>query len=179
MTFVVRARERIPPTSLARRIRTELARLDPDLPVTDVSTMDDWIRRGTAPSRFVLALVAIFALVALMLAACGIYGVVSHSVARRTHDIAVRLALGARPQSVVALVVRQHLWWVLAGVAGGVAGALNAARLLTRYLYGVRPADPATYAIATIVLLLVALAADVVPVLRVTRIDPSSVLRAE
>jgi putative ABC transport system permease protein len=179
MTVVLRAADGVPAVSLAPAARAELRRLDLDLPITDVRTMGDWIGRLTAPSRFVFALIGVFAVVAVTLAAFGIYGVVSHSVACRTHEIAVRLALGARRESVVAHVTRQHLWWVLAGVAAGVAGAAIVTRLLTRYLYGVRPSDPPTYALAAVVLLLVALAADIVPAARVARIDPSAVLKSE
>ncbi len=179
MTLVIRASASVPPASLARPVRVELGTVDPDVPVTDVRTMDEWIARGTAASRFVFALIAVFAFVALVLAGCGIYGVVSHAAAGRAHEIAVRLTLGARRESVVALVTKRHVWWMLGGVAVGAAGAVNATRLLNRYLFGVQSADPATYAAAAALLLAIALAADIVPAARVARIDPASVLKAE
>ncbi len=179
LTLVVRPVEGLPPRSLVRGARAELARLDPDLPLTDVLTMDEWIMKGTAPSRFVFAMVGIFAAIALMLAAFGIYGVVAHAVSRRSHEIAVRLALGARPAAVVGLVTVQHLRWLAGGVVAGAGGATACARLLERYLFGVRPIDAATYTAAGLLLLAIAFAADIVPALRIAAIQPAEVLKSE
>jgi putative ABC transport system permease protein len=114
-----------------------------------------------------------------VLAAIGIYGVVSHAVARRTGEVAVRLALGARPAEVVRLVARQHLAWVLWGVAAGLGGALTLTRLLESQLFGVRPTDPATYLVAAVALVGVALVADVAPASRAARVMPAEALRHE
>jgi ABC-type antimicrobial peptide transport system permease subunit len=179
MAIVLRATSGVQPTALAAAAREELRHLDVDLPITDVKTMDEWIRRGTSQSRFVLVLVTLFGLVATVLAACGIFGVVAHSVSRRTQEIAIRLALGARPTGVVARIAGQHLWCVLAGVAVGIVGALGATRLLTAYLFGVQRTDTTTYAAAAVLLFLVALTAAVVPAARAARIQPAIILKAE
>ena len=178
MTFVVRTDGAASP-QLVARARDAVARVDPDIPVTDVKTMDEWIRAGTAATRFVFALIGLFALVALLLAAVGIYAVVAHSVARRTREIAIRLSLGARPGQVLALVMQQHLGWIVAGVIGGVAGASALTRLLANQLYDVKPTDLATYAAAALLLGLVAVIADIVPAWRARRVMPAQVLRHE
>jgi predicted permease len=179
MTLVVRAGEGVPPASLVAGARRALQAVDPDLPVTDVRTMDGWIRRSTAPSRFVLVLIGVFAFAAVTLAGVGIYGVVSYSVSRQRHDMAVRLALGATPASMIRRVTARHFGWVAAGVVVGAASAVAVTRLLQQYLYGVEPADVPTYSAAAALLLLVALAANLVPASRVAAIDPAAALRSE
>jgi ABC-type antimicrobial peptide transport system permease subunit len=129
--------------------------------------------------RFNLLLLGVFAGVALLLAAGGVYGVLAFAVARRTRELGIRLALGANRRRVIGMVVRQGVGPALAGAVVGVAGALILGRLLGSMLHGVTPNDPATIAIVTASLLVVALCASWIPARRATRIDPSSALRAE
>jgi putative ABC transport system permease protein len=126
-----------------------------------------------------MLLLSVFAAIALLLAAVGIYGVMSYSVSRRTHEIGIRISLGASRADVLRMVVRQGMVQVLAGTAVGVAGALLLSRLMAGMLYGVRPTDPATFAAVGIVLGLAALAATGVPARGATRIDPMVALRHE
>ncbi len=176
MTFVLRTMG-VPTAALANRAVDEMHTVDADQPITDVKTMDELIAADTASPRFVLVLIGLFALTAIVLAAFGIYGVVSHTVARRTGEVAVRLALGARPAEVVGLVARQHLAWVAGGVVAGVLGALALTRLLASQLFGVQPIDIPTYAAAAALLALVAIVAAVVPASRAARVEPAAVLR--
>ena len=179
ISFVVRANDGAWSSALVNQAVAALRGVDTDLPVTDVRTMDDWIRERTAPSRFVLALLGLFALLALVLAASGTFAVVSHAVSRRRREIAVRMALGARAPSVVRMVLTQHAAWVAVGVACGVAGATAATRLLTDYLVGVTPVDVPTYTVVGVVLLLVAAAANVWPAARAAAVPPGQVLKNE
>jgi putative ABC transport system permease protein len=152
--------------------------VDPDLPVT-LKTMAQLIAADTASPRFVLALLGVFAIIAVALATCGIYGVVSHAVGRRSGELAVRLALGATPSGILALVVREHLAWVVGGIAAGVFVAHFSMRLLASQLYGLTPTDIPTYTAAALVLVAVGVLSDVVPAWRTTRIMPADVLRSE
>jgi putative ABC transport system permease protein len=141
--------------------------------------MDRVVADANAQPRFEMLLLAVFAAVALALAAVGIYGVMSYSVSRRTHEIGIRLSLGASRADVLRLVVRQGMVLVLAGSAAGMVGALLLSRLMTDMLYGVRPNDPFIFAGVVMVLGLVALVATYVPARRATRIDPMVALRYE
>ena len=164
---------------LVGQVSNAVSAIDPDLPIVAVKTMDQLMADDTAGRRFVLVLLGVFALVAAGLAVVGIYGVVSHAVARRTREIAVRLALGARPGAVVRLLARQQMMWVLAGVAAGIACAVALMRLLANQLYGVTPTDIPTFAAAGLLLAAVAVLADVVPAWRATRVMPAEALRNE
>jgi len=124
-------------------------------------------------------LMSLFAAVALGLTSVGIYGVVSYSVARRVHEIGVRMALGARPATVVGLVVRQGMAPVVLGLAVGIVAALALSRLLTKMLFGVSPHDPRTLVVVAVLLVAVALLASYLPARRATRVDPLTALRAE
>jgi predicted permease len=183
MTLVVRAScaesRRCNAGSLAPAVRESIASLDRAVPVTAVQTMDDVIAGANARPRFTLVLLATFAGVALVLAAVGIYGVISYAVSRRTHEIGVRMALGATPRSVVRLIVGQGMRVVAAGVAVGLAGALLVTRLMTNVVYGIRVTDPVTYAAVSVLLVVVALVASYVPARRATRIDPLASMRAD
>jgi putative ABC transport system permease protein len=183
MTLVVRAScgaaRACNPASLAPAIRDAVGSLDRSVPVTDIQTMEDVIAGANARPRFTLVLLATFATVALVLAAVGIYGVISYAVSRRTHEIGVRVALGASPASVVRLIVVQGMRVVSVGVAIGLVGALIASRLMAQLVYGVRVTDPTTYAGVAALLAAVALVASYIPARRATRIDPLVAMRTD
>ncbi len=143
------------------------------------SVMEDVISWSTSARRFNLLLLASFAAAALLLTSIGIYGVLAYAVTRRTHEIGVRVALGASASQVILLVLAQALRPVAAGAMIGIAGALWLTRLLQSVLFEVRPADPPTFAAAVILLGLVAMAASYFPVRRATRVEPAVALRDE
>lgn len=167
------------PSALAPAIESEVRSLDRDVVVSQVQTMEQVVADSTAQPRFYLLLLGTFAAVALVLAAVGIYGVMSYSVSRRTHEIGIRMALGAERRDVLRLVVGQGMVLALTGAAAGLLGALGLTRLMASLLYGVQPNDPATFLAVTIVLCLVALAANYIPARRATKIDPMVALRYE
>ncbi len=177
LTFVVRSTNH--PLETIPVARRSIHSTDPELPVSDVATMQQLIYRSVAEPRFTAILVGIFAALALALACVGVYGVMSFAVTQRTHEIAVRLALGAERKDVVRLIVGRGLLLTAMGVLIGVAGALGLTRLLTGFLFGVRPDDPATFAVVSAFLFLTALLASYVPVRRATKVDPISALRCE
>lgn len=167
------------PDGLTPTVRAEIAALDSDLPVADVRTLAQ-VRSGSlALSRVSMALLSAFAVLALALGAVGIFGVISYLVARRTREIGVRMALGARRQNVVGLVVGAGMRLALVGLAVGVIAALGLTRLLDSLLYAVAPADPTTYITVAIVLALVAFCASYLPARRASGIDPIEALREE
>jgi putative ABC transport system permease protein len=165
----------------ARAIRQTLSSLDPSAAVTRVTTMETLI--SESPSvflrRFPLALVGGFAVTALLLAIVGIYGVVSYSVAQRSREMGIRMALGAQPGSLIALVVRHGGSMAIVGIVVGVTGALMLGRFAEKMLFGIRPNDPLTYVTVTAVLAAVALVATILPARRATRVDPALALRSE
>jgi putative ABC transport system permease protein len=140
--------------------------------------MAERIRDSTARARFNAILLTIFAAIAMVLAAVGIYGVMSYLVTQRTHEIGIRIALGAGSADVLSLVVRRGAFLALAGIAIGTVGALVSTRVLATLLYEVKPGDPATYATIAIVLAGVALVASYIPARRASSVDPSSALRS-
>ncbi len=166
------------PAALTQAVEREVHALNKDLPVFDVKTMNERIRDATARARFSATLLAVFAAIALVLAAVGIYGVMSYLVTQRTHEIGIRIALGARSADVLSLVVRRGALLALAGIAIGVAGALASTRVLATLLYEVKPGDPGTYIMIALVLAVVALAASYIPARRAGSVDPSSALRS-
>ena len=141
--------------------------------------MNDIVEKSLTPRRFNLFLLITFAALALVLAAIGIYGVISYSVTQRTHEMGIRMALGAGRGDVLGLVIRQGLILALAGVAIGVAGGLVLTRFLSTLLFHVAPTDPLTFLVVSVVLAIVAVAASVVPAWRATRVDPTVALRYE
>jgi len=175
----VLVRTSVEPLSLAGAVRNQIAALDKDQAVFNVRTMDDALSRSVAARRFSMILLAVFAMLALVLAAVGIYGVISYSVAQRTREVGIRMALGARRIDVIKLVVRDGLKLVLIGVGVGLAGALALTRLMTTLLFGVTPTDAVTYATVALGLVLVALIACCIPARRATKVDPLVALRFE
>ena len=175
----VAVRSSIPPAALTESIKREVAHVDKDVPVTRVRAMNELREDSFAARHFTLALLGAFAMVAMVLAGIGIYGVMAYAVSRRTREIGLRMALGARAEDVVRLVLGQALGVTLAGVAAGLAGALALRRLVASMLFGVGPGDPATLTIVAAMLAVVALAAGYVPARRASRVDPAVALRAE
>jgi putative ABC transport system permease protein len=167
------------PRALANSARGVIGEIDPNQPVFKIRTMEDVLASSLARRRFALVLMLIFAAVALVLAALGIYGVMSYTVAQRTQEIGIRVAVGARPIDVLGMVVRQGMTLVALGLLAGVAGALVLTRLLSALLYGVAATDAATYVIIAAALASVALVAILVPARRATRVDPMLALRAD
>jgi putative ABC transport system permease protein len=167
------------PDDLIGPVREVVQKISPSAVLTEVRTMEQAIDESLDHRRTVMFLLGAFAMLAMTLAALGIYGVISYSVTQRTREIGVRMALGADASRVRAMVVLQGLRLCLLGLGGGVLAALALTRLLASQLFGVSPADPATYVGLAAVILLVAVAASLVPALRATRIDPMVALRAD
>jgi putative ABC transport system permease protein len=167
------------PRGVTAAVRGEVKSLDKDLPLYDVKPLDQYLSASVAQPRFNTLLLAVFAGVALILAAVGLYGVMSYSVAQRIHEIGIRLALGAQQKDVMKLVVGQGLVLTLGGVVIGLAGALALTRLLTALLFGVSATDPITFGSVTVLLSAVGLAACYLPARRAMRVDPMVALRYE
>jgi putative ABC transport system permease protein len=167
------------PSPLIPQVEKQIWRVDPDQPVTDIKTMEEWVAREAAGRRFILLLIGAFASIAAVLAAVGIYGVASYGMRQRTHEIGIRMALGARGHQVVWLILRQNLTWLLIGIAAGLAGAFVLTRLLERHLYAVRPTDAPTFALILLVQLAIAGVASFIPARRATKVDPMVALRYE
>jgi putative ABC transport system permease protein len=167
------------PAAQADMIRRAVRAVDPNQPVSDVRTMDERIATSLAPQRFAATLLAVFAALAVLLAALGLYGLMSHSVSQRTSEIGIRMALGADRAGVVALFVKDGLRLALAGVALGLAGALVLARFLASLVYGVKPTDPLTFIAVSFILGAVALLACYIPARRAAKVDPMVALRYE
>jgi ABC-type antimicrobial peptide transport system permease subunit len=163
----------------AAAARAALRAVDSDVPLKDLESMEDRISQNIAQPRMSVALLGTFATVALVLAAVGIYGVVSYTVAQRTREIGIRMALGARREGVLRLVVRQGVAPVAIGVVAGLVAALGATRLMRGLLYGVSAADPITYVAVALFLAVIALVATYIPARRATRVDPLVALRYE
>ena len=177
MTIVLRTKG--DPVAHVASARAAIAAVDAEQPVYEVKSMAQILEEDLRQSVVLIAIIGIFAGVALALAALGIYGVVSHAVAQRTHEIGVRMALGAALGDVIRLVVRQGLTPVVAGLAIGVAGGLGLSRLMAGILYGVTPTDPVTYAAVIGVLAAVACLACAIPARRAARIDPLLAIRSD
>ncbi len=175
--FAVLLRAKHDPYSLAGAVRDSVRRLDPTVPVEDLRTLEDYLRRSAAPRRLLMWVLSAFAASALLLAAIGLYGVLSDSTARRRHEFGVRMALGSHRWSIVRLVLREGLGITVAGIAAGFALTLAAAPLLARWLYATSAADLSSMALAAGVLLLAALAACWAPARRATRVSPLESLR--
>ncbi len=167
------------PLSLVSAVRAQVAGPTQDQPIYAVRTMEQTISGSLAGRRFTMLVLIIFAATALLLAAVGIYGVMSYAVTRRTHELGIRAALGASRREIVGIVLRQGMRLAAIGIAGGLVAALALTRLMSGLLYGVRPADPATLAAVALLLGGIALAACYVPARRATAVDPVVALRCE
>jgi predicted permease len=177
MSLVIRTTRE--PSTLVGAVRREIGTLDPSLPVADVRTMEDVVGASLSTPRFTGILMMVFAALAIMLSAIGIYGVLSYLVSRRTREIGIRVAIGAGRAQVVQMIMRQALAMTLLGIGIGLAGALWAARLMAPMLHGVTAEDPLTFAAVAALLACVAISASLVPALRATRVDPILALKAE
>jgi putative ABC transport system permease protein len=175
--FVVRATGNA--AGLGRSIEAAVHEIDPNLPVFNVQTMNQVIDAGIGNERLTMVLMFGFAALALLMAAIGVFGVTAYAVAQRTHELGVRMALGAKPSTVLALVLRQEMGACLIGIVVGIAGAVMLSSLLESLLFGVASRDTLTLSVASLVLLLVTVVACLIPARRATRVDPVTALRLE
>jgi len=165
--------------SIAAALRKEIQAIDPDQPIAAVRPMSSWVDASVSAQRYQTTLLGLFAALAMVLAATGMYGVMSYTVAQRTHEIGVRMALGARRHDVLKLVVRQGMMLAVVGVVAGLAGAYALTRVMAAFLFQVTARDPITFAAVSALLLAVAFVACLVPALRATKVDPLVALRYE
>lgn len=179
MYIALRARGALNSAALAASVRAEVSALDNDVAVYRIRTMNEVMAISVASRRFNMLLLGIFAALALVLAAVGIYGVMAYAVTQRTHEIGVRVALGAQRRDVMRMLMGHGLVLALVGVAVGLAGAFALTRLMASLLFGVSSTDVTTFAVVSALLTAVTLLASFVPALRATRIDPITALRYE
>ena len=165
--------------ALSAAIRAAVREIDPTLPVLDLRTQDEQIDRLHGQELLFVRLSGFFGALALALACVGLYGLMSYQVLRRTGEIGLRMALGALPAHVLAMILRESIVLVCVGVALGLAGAAAASRLVTTMMFGLSPTDPLTYVAVALLLIAVAIAASVLPARRASRVDPMTALRAE
>ena len=177
ITLVVRAKADA--ASLAPVIESNIWRIDHNVTISELQTMNAVVERANAEARFNMALLAIFATIATVLSAVGIFGVMSYAAMRRRREIGIRLALGARPTKILQLIAREGMVLALCGTAAGIAGALALTRLMAKLLYGVPPVDPLTFTAVPLLLTTVALAACLVPAFRAARTSPVTALHQE
>jgi putative ABC transport system permease protein len=177
LTFVVRTAT--DPASLTPQIRAAVAALDPDVPVADLATLESWVTEAMAQTRFLLALTGTFAGLALVLAALGLYGVISYSARQRTREIGVRVALGASDRDIRRLILGHGMVMAAVGIGLGLAASVALTRVVTSYLVGVTPTDPVTFAAVPVLLLGVAALASYLPARRAAALDPLRALREE
>jgi putative ABC transport system permease protein len=172
-------RSRSDPLTLVSAVQGAIQKIDKDQPIFRVRTLTQNLRDITAQRRFLVLLLSIFAGTALALAAIGLSGVIAYSVSQRTHEIGIRIALGAQTSDVLKLIIGQGLKLILIGVALGLAGALALTRLLADLLFDVKPTDPTTFTVILLLLVAVALMASYLPARRATKVDPMTALRYE
>ena len=167
------------PLALARSVRSEVLAIDKNQPVYDVKTLAQRVDEAVAVSRSLMVLFASFALLALILGAVGIYGIVSYSVTQRTHEIGIRMALGARAANVLSLIMKNGLTLVLTGIVIGVGSAFGLTRFLATLLFGIQPTDRLTFVVVSATFFVIAMVAALIPAIRATRVDPLIALRDE
>ncbi len=167
------------PNQLVAALRQQVKAIDPDQPIYNIRTMDEIRAESVAPERLNLTLLSIFAGIALVLAVVGIYGVMSYTVTQRTHEIGIRMAIGAQPRDVFRMVIGQGMSLALIGIALGLVGAYGLSRLMASMLFGIEATDPATFASIAVLLTGVALVACYIPGRRATKVDPVESLRYE
>ena len=160
-------------------VKQEIQSVSPNVPVSEIATLEGLLARHIGPRRFYTWLLGLFAAVALLLASVGIYGIVSYAVTQRTHEIGIRMALGAEGKHVLGLLVRRSMFLVLMGVVVGLPCSMALSRLMTRLLFEVKASDPTTLILVPIVLMAVASVACLLPARRATKVDPMIALRAE
>jgi putative ABC transport system permease protein len=177
MTLVVKTE--CDPLELVGAVRSQVLAVDGNLPVYKVMSLKQIVSESVAQPRFSMVILSVFSLLALALATIGIYGVMSYAVSQRTHEIGIRMAMGARARDVVGMVLKQGMGLTLAGIGLGLAAAWGLTRLLSGFLYGVTATDPLTYFGVSLVLAVVALVAAYLPARRATRVEPLSALRYE
>ena len=167
------------PAALANLLRREVAAIDRDIAVARVDTLSAFAAESISGQRFGALLLGLFAIAAALLAGIGVYGVMSYAVARRAHELGVRLALGATPASLFALVVRHGLVLAAVGTVIGIGGGIALGRVMRGLLYGVEPADPVTLAAVPVLIVVIAMAACALPGRRAARTEPLTALKAE
>ena len=176
-TIVVRSASHV--DALALPVQKVVASLDPDLPVADVMTLREAVGKSTVDSQFDSLLVFSFAVIALLLAGAGLYGVLAYLAAQRTSEIGIRIALGAQRSAVLRLMLLDGVWPALFGLAVGLAGSVQVARLIRSMLYETEPLDPSVFAAVAATMLMVAALSCLVPAWRASRLDPMQALRTE
>jgi len=179
MPLTIAVRTAVPPAALQPAVRSAVAVVAPDRPITQLESMDEILAASRGPQRFNATVLAVFAWIALVLAAAGLWALISHAVARRTHEIGVRVALGAAPRQVLRMVAGRGVLLASIGIVLGLAAAAAMTGVLQRVLFETRAADPRTFALLAGVFLGIALAASVLPARRALRIDPVEALRSE
>jgi putative ABC transport system permease protein len=177
MNLVVRST--VEPSTLIPALRSRVWAVDKYAPITRIRTLEQVVSDSVAQPRFYTLLLALFAVVAVILAAIGLYGVMSYAVSRRTQEIGIRLSLGAEPQRILRMILGQSLVLILIGVAAGLAAAFALTRLMETLLFGVKPTDPVTFALISLTLIVVALLACLIPARRAMKVDPMVALRCE
>jgi putative ABC transport system permease protein len=167
------------PYQLVPSINKEIQSLDPEIPAFEIKTMTERVSESLARRRFSTFLLGVFAVVALLLAVIGIYGVIAYSVTQRTQEIGIRMALGAEPSAILKMILRQSLVLVIAGITIGLITAFGLTRFMSSLLFGVGQTDLLTFALPPVVLLVVALLASLLPARRAGTVDPVTALRSE
>ncbi len=166
------------PAALSSAIQEQLRQVS-GLPLSDIRTMEEVVSRSTSRQRFNMLLMSVFGAAALMLAAIGVYGLMAYSVQQRTQEIGIRMALGAEPRDIRKMVVLQGMTFSLTGIVVGTAAAFGLARLISAFLFGVKPWDPPVFVAMPILLAAIALLAIMIPATRATKVDPITALRYE
>jgi putative ABC transport system permease protein len=167
------------PPNLALAVRARISAIDKEQPVTNVRTMEQHLANSIAQNRLTMLLLSIFSMVALLVATVGLYGLIAYSVAQRTQELGIRLALGADPSDIVLLVMRQGLLAAAAGVLVGLGGSFLLTHVMKSLLYDVSATDLRTFTLSAVVFLAVAVVASYIPARRAARLDPSDTLRYE